>query len=479
MNENNRSNIDDPLKAASGGNTTSNSSPQNTDRSTTTTTDNTSDLANVTSALGSIDMNSSGGAGISPSRAAQGSVRKPPTFQQIRINIKSAKLTPMGGLFNQKADLYAEIITDGNPSRKTEIARKSWSPQWNENFDILVTPTSRIEFRVFNHQTFKSDSLVGYCLIFINKLSQDTQNFTFRNLEKTFDLILDHKGKTGIVEVVFNGIDSKNLRFGALTSLNTQRNDTNSNSNENTAATTTANNNNNITDSNSATTSLASRQSSVSSNLSQTLTTASNLTQVSVNDNYSTATNEASGTSPGGETAGASSSTNAANPSLQHQQLSQGLPAGWEVRFDRNNRPYYLDHNTQKTTWQRPVPMPAETDLPPNWERRIDSKGRTYYIDHNTRTTTWVRPTVNSMANYQNWQNQRQINQNEQYMNLKNRYLFNSQISQAEENGQGATSGAENVSVVSGALPEGWGKSKSIINTPFRINLKFNVYFLL
>jgi atrophin-1 interacting protein 5 (WW domain-containing E3 ubiquitin protein ligase 1) len=119
----------------------------------------------------------------------------------------------MGGIFNQKADLYAEIITDGNPSRKTEIARKTWTPQWNENFDILVTPTSRIEFRVFNHQTFKSDSLVGYCLIFINKLSQDTQNFTFRNLEKTFDLILDHKGKTGVVEVVFNGIDSNNLRL--------------------------------------------------------------------------------------------------------------------------------------------------------------------------------------------------------------------------------------------------------------------------
>lgn len=464
MNENNRPTIDDPLKAASGGNTTSNSSPQNTNRSTTTTTrDNTSELGNVTSALGSIDMNSSGGAGISPSRAAQGSVRKPPTFQQIRINIKSAKLTPMGGLFNQKADLYAEIITDGNPSRKTEIARKSWSPQWNENFDILVTPTSRIEFRVFNHQTFKSDSLVGYCLIFINKLSQDTQNFTFRNLEKTFDLILDHKGKTGIVEVVFNGIDSNNLRFGALTSLNTSRNYTSdSNSNENTAATsTTANSNNNKTESNSATTSLASRQSSVSSNLSQTLTTASNLTQVSVNDNInSTATDVASSTSPGGETAGASSSTNAVNPSLQYQQLSQGLPAGWEVRFDRNNHPYYLDHNTQKTTWQRPAPMPIETDLPPNWERRLDSKGRTYYIDHNTRTTTWVRPTVNSMANYQNWQNQRQINQNEQYMNLKNRHLFNNQTSQAEENGQGAASGAENVSVISGTLPEGWGKSK-------------------
>ena len=78
-----------------------------------------------------------------------------------------------------------------------------------------------------------------------------------------------------------------------------------------------------------------------------------------------------------------------------------------------------MDHNTQQTTWLRPVSMPDDNDLPPNWERRLDSKSRPYFIDHNTRTTTWLRPTINSMANYQNWQNQRQENQSEQYMNLK------------------------------------------------------------
>ena len=193
--------------------------------------------------------------------------------------------------------------------------------------------------------------------------------------------------------------------------------------------------------------------------MSQTLTSNSNLTQASNEPNNSTRASSsanAASSSTGEETgATASSSSSLVNPSLQYHQLSQGLPQGWEVRFDRNNRPYYLDHNTQKTTWQRPVPLPAETDLPPNWERRLDSKGRTYYIDHNSRTTTWVRPTVNIMANYQNWQNQRQINQNEQYMNLKNRYLFNSQTGVVEEN---QALGAENLnSVISGALPEGWG----------------------
>ena len=64
-------------------------------------------------------------------------------LQQIRVNIKCARFTPNGGLFNTKADIYVEMIIDGSPSRKTEIARKTWTPAWNENFDVLITSTSR------------------------------------------------------------------------------------------------------------------------------------------------------------------------------------------------------------------------------------------------------------------------------------------------------------------------------------------------
>jgi Ca2+-dependent lipid-binding protein len=66
------------------------------------------------------------------------------TFQQIRVNIKGARFTPNGGIFNTKGDIYVEMIIDGHPSRKTEIARKTWSPVWDEKFDILVTPLSRM-----------------------------------------------------------------------------------------------------------------------------------------------------------------------------------------------------------------------------------------------------------------------------------------------------------------------------------------------
>ncbi len=34
------------------------------------------------------------------------------------------------------------------------------------------------------------------------------------------------------------------------------------------------------------------------------------------------------------------------------------LPPGWEMRIDPHGRPYYVDHNTRTTTWERPTPLP-------------------------------------------------------------------------------------------------------------------------
>jgi hypothetical protein len=117
----------------------------------------------------------------------------------------------------------------------------------------------------------------------------------------------------------------------------------------------------------------------------------------------------------------------------------------WEVKLDRNQRPYYVDHNTKNTTWQRPVPLPNEPMLPPGWERRVDPRGRTYYVDHNTRTTTWQMPTMNSVATFHQWQNNRDQNQGEQFVNLQNRHLFSNNVA-----GNGAAEEEK--------LPEGWGK---------------------
>uniref|UniRef100_A0A8D2LSJ4 E3 ubiquitin-protein ligase n=1 Tax=Varanus komodoensis TaxID=61221 RepID=A0A8D2LSJ4_VARKO len=93
---------------------------------------------------------------------------------------------------------------------------------------------------------------------------------------------------------------------------------------------------------------------------------------------------------------------------------STGLPPGWEVKKDEKGRLYYIDHNSQTTTWKKPfvpvifLPLSAADDsvqqqllcsktpegsqgfLPKGWEVRNAANGRPFFIDHNTKTTTWV-----------------------------------------------------------------------------------------
>lgn len=129
------------------------------------------------------------------------------------------------------------------------------------------------------------------------------------------------------------------------------------------------------------------------------------------------------------------------SPSPTSEAESEGsesgeLPAGWEKRIDKYGRTFYIDHNTQTTTWIRPptgvssaelerrqaslvdqqrraheqrtlptinspttsttTPTTSTDDnnvpLPYGWERRIAPNGQFYYVDHNTQTTTWVHP---------------------------------------------------------------------------------------
>ena len=96
---------------------------------------------------------------------------------------------------------------------------------------------------------------------------------------------------------------------------------------------------------------------------------------------------------------------------------SEPLPPGFEMRMDPHGRPYYVDHNTRTTTWEKPTPLPS------GWERRVDPRGRVYYVDHNTRTTTWQKPNPDMMNNLHQWQQWRQ-NRSAQWEQLAQRFLF-------------------------------------------------------
>lgn len=74
------------------------------------------------------------------------------------------------------------------------------------------------------------------------------------------------------------------------------------------------------------------------------------------------------------------------------------LPVGYEKRFTREGRPYYVDHTTRTTSWYHPRTISESLKasppgpLPHGWERRIASKGRVYFVDHFAKITTWHDP---------------------------------------------------------------------------------------
>lgn len=284
-----------------------------------------------------------------------------------------------------------------------------------------------------------------------------------KNIEKTFDLVLDNKGKTGCIDVVFNGIDATNLRFSAI--LNGNNNNISSNNQTTTPAITNGDHSNSPTN--------GSTPNRTESEAGAGATSAASAFITPPNPS-ATSSNEAAG---GGAVAASNSNATANTAQNERiiQYLSIGLPQGWEVQLDKQQRPYYIDHTAKTTTWIRPVPFPNELPpLPPGWERRQDQRGRYYYVDHNTRTTTWQMPTLNSLATYRQWQTQRTQNLGEQYANLQNRHLYNNNSagSSGAVHSNGSSSATVTVSpipattngaVSSGGednkLPEGWGKT--------------------
>ena len=92
------------------------------------------------------------------------------------------------------------------------------------------------------------------------------------------------------------------------------------------------------------------------------------------------------------------------------------LSFGWERRIAPNGSFYYVDHATQVTTWVHPGKATAGSantryinsaeefermkkdmerrlgGIPAGWEMRVNDSGRVYYVDHNTQSTTWDDP---------------------------------------------------------------------------------------
>ncbi|XP_061592802.1 E3 ubiquitin-protein ligase Itchy-like isoform X2 [Cololabis saira] len=82
-----------------------------------------------------------------------------PLKAQLQIIVLSAKLKE-----NKKnwfgPSPYVELTVDGQ-SKKTEKCNNTHSPKWKQPLTVIVTPFSKLVFRVWSYQTLKSDVLLG------------------------------------------------------------------------------------------------------------------------------------------------------------------------------------------------------------------------------------------------------------------------------------------------------------------------------
>uniref|UniRef100_A0A8I3WPT3 E3 ubiquitin-protein ligase n=1 Tax=Callithrix jacchus TaxID=9483 RepID=A0A8I3WPT3_CALJA len=363
---------------------------------------------------------------MSDSGSQPGSMGSLTMKSQLQITVISAKLKE-----NKKnwfgPSPYVEVTVDGQ-SKKTEKCNNTNSPKWKQPLTVIVTPVSKLHFRVWSHQTLKSDVLLGTAALDIYETLK-SNNMKLEEVVVTLQLGGDKEPTEtiGDLSVCLDGLqlESEVVTNGETTcSESASQNDDGSRSKDETRVST--NGSDDPEDGGSGENRRANGNSSPS--LSNGGFKPSRPPRpsrpppptprrpASVNGSPST-TSESDGSSTGSlpmtntntnTSEGATSGliipltiSGGSGPRPLNPVTQAPLPPGWEQRVDQHGRVYYVDHVEKRTTWDRPEP------LPPGWERRVDNMGRIYYVDHFTRTTTWQRPTLESVRNYEQWQLQR------------------------------------------------------------------------
>uniref|UniRef100_A0A8C4KP92 HECT-type E3 ubiquitin transferase n=1 Tax=Dromaius novaehollandiae TaxID=8790 RepID=A0A8C4KP92_DRONO len=291
---------------------------------------------------------------------------------QLQITVISAKLKEKNKWFGPSP--YVEVSVDGQ-SKKTEKCNNTNSPKWKQHLTVIVTPVSKLNFRVWSHQTLKSDVLLGSAALDIHetlksnsmKRKYKTKNTLEQNLS---DIIL-----VGDLSVCLDGmqVDPELLTNGDASMYN-----------------------------------------ECSLWCAKLFSGSFNAQRVDQHGRVYYVDHVEKRTT---------------------WDRPEPLPPGWERRVDNMGRIYYVDHFTRTTTWQRPtlesvrnyeqwqlqrsqlqgamqqfnqrfiygVRNNKEFDplgpLPHGWEKRTDSNGRVYFVNHNTRITQWEDPRSQGQLN--------------------------------------------------------------------------------
>uniref|UniRef100_A0A674EKU0 E3 ubiquitin-protein ligase n=2 Tax=Salmo trutta TaxID=8032 RepID=A0A674EKU0_SALTR len=367
-----------------------------------------------------------------------------PMKAQLQIMVLSAKLKE-----NRKnwfgPSPYVEVAVDGQ-SKKTEKCNNTHSPKWKQPLTVIVTPFSKLIFRVWSHQTLKSDILLGMATLEVSETLK-ANDMKISEVVQTLQLSAD-RDQTDVVgdlSVCLDGMQVDPEMFASAAEANTQST-SNGESQQN------GDDVKRSRDSSPSVDGLEHRASpngcAVAVNGTGSCKGSPALSAGGSRGNPlrpprpsrpppptprrpTSSPASSNGSIPTEESNGPSSETPVSTPAVpdpnapppthdqsqaiaasQADSVTPGplrapavaagpLPPGWEQRVDQNGRLYFVDHVEKRTAWERPEPLPS------GWERRVDPMGRVYFVDHITRTTTWQRPTMETVRNYEQWQHQR------------------------------------------------------------------------
>uniref|UniRef100_A0A4W5RQ48 HECT-type E3 ubiquitin transferase n=1 Tax=Hucho hucho TaxID=62062 RepID=A0A4W5RQ48_9TELE len=259
---------------------------------------------------------------------------------QLQVTVLSAKLKE-----NKKnwfgPSPYVEVAVD-DQSKKTEKCNNTHTPKWKQSLTVIVSPFSKLIFRVWSHQTLKADFLLGMATLDISETLKSN------DMKRDWEQRVDQNGRMYYVDHIEKRTSWN--RPDSLPSGWERRVDP------------------------------MGRVYFVD-HISRT-TTWQRPTQESVR-NFEEWQHQRS------QLQGAM------------QQFNQSLVFALfvlmstaEKRTDTNGRVYFVHHTSRMTQWEDPRTQGLLNDkpLPEGWEMRFTVDGIPYFVDHNRRTTTYIDP---------------------------------------------------------------------------------------
>uniref|UniRef100_A0A674P1G3 E3 ubiquitin-protein ligase n=1 Tax=Takifugu rubripes TaxID=31033 RepID=A0A674P1G3_TAKRU len=355
---------------------------------------------------------------------------------QLQVTVLSAKLRENKRNWFGPSP-YVEVAVDGQ-SKRTDKCNNTHTPKWKQPLTVIVTPVSKLVFRVWSHQTLKADILLGLATLEINETLK-ANNLKLCEVVQTLQLSSDRDPRdvVGDLSVCLDGMQVDPETFASAEKTGEEQNGDTGN-----------------------------RDTSPSSDSEEWV----------IVQNGEAVSTDSPSRSPGDSDASHHlRPARPLNPTSHRQTASPSKASGYFISTSSTGQlgccscrcSRFLTGSSSQNHTRKQWPLTTRVHNHSfffhmcRWERRVDPMGRVYYVDHITRTTTWQRPTQESVRNYEEWQHQRsQLQGAMQQFNQRFIYGLQDQLA--------ATANKEFDPL--GPLPHGWEMRFTVDGIPYFVD---------